>query len=37
MVALRGNEVLAVDLQRAVAEPKTVDPQLIALAEIFFN
>ncbi len=37
MVALRGNEVLAVDLQQAVAEPKTVDPQLIALAEIFFN
>ncbi len=37
MVALRGNEVLAVDLQQAVAEPKAVDPQLIALAEIFFN
>ncbi len=37
MVSLQGNEVLAVDLQRAVAEPKTVDPELIALAEIFFN
>ncbi len=37
MVSLRGNKVLAVDLQRAVAESKTVDPELIALAEIFFN
>ena len=37
MVSLRGNEILAVDLQRAVAEPKTVDPELIALAETFFN
>lgn len=37
MVSLSGNEIVAVDLQRAVTEPKTVNPELIALAEIFFN
>jgi hypothetical protein len=37
MVSLAGNEVVGVDLQQAMAELKTVDPELIALAEIFFN
>ena len=37
MVSLRGNEVVPVDLSEAVAEPKTVDPDLIALSEIFFS
>jgi 6-phosphofructokinase 1 len=37
MVALRGSKIVPVDLQDAVAEPKTVPPELFALAEIFFG
>ncbi|MEE9280565.1 MAG: ATP-dependent 6-phosphofructokinase [Myxococcota bacterium] len=37
MVSLAGDRVVAVDLGRAVAQPKTVDAGLIALAEILFS
>jgi 6-phosphofructokinase 1 len=37
MVALSGNQIVSVDLERAVAEPKTVPPQLVQLAETFFG
>ncbi len=36
MVALSGSEIVAVDLEAAVAKPKTVPAELSALAEIFF-
>ncbi len=37
MAALAGNRIVAVDLDAAVAEPKTVSPDLYALAELFFG
>lgn len=37
MVALSGNKILSVDLEAAVAEPKTVPPELASLTEIFFG
>ena len=37
MVSLAGNEITAVDLEAAVAEPKTVPDDLFAVAEIFFG
>jgi 6-phosphofructokinase 1 len=37
MAALAGNRIVAVDLDAAVAEPKTVPGELYALAELFFG
>jgi 6-phosphofructokinase len=37
MVALRGNEIVSVDLQDALREPKLLDPSLFRTAEIFFG
>ena len=37
MVALQAGSVVRVPLSAAVAELKTVDPDLVAVAEIFFN
>jgi 6-phosphofructokinase 1 len=37
MAALAGNRIVAVDLDAAVAEPKTVPAELYALAELFFG
>ena len=37
MVSLRGTEVLTVPLAEALAEPKLLDPQLYATAEVFFG
>jgi 6-phosphofructokinase 1 len=37
MVALRGNKIVAVDLQEAVAQLKTVDMKLYDIARIFFG
>jgi 6-phosphofructokinase 1 len=37
MAALAGNRIVAVPLAQAVAEPKTVPPDLYALAELFFG
>jgi hypothetical protein len=37
MVALSGNQIVSVDLDRAVAEPKAVPPRLVQLAETFFG
>ena len=37
MVSLAGNEIVTVDLERAVAEPKTVPADLASLAQIFFG
>jgi ATP-dependent phosphofructokinase / diphosphate-dependent phosphofructokinase len=37
MAALRGNDIVAVDLADAVATLKTVDPRLYELAEVFFG
>ncbi len=37
MVSLRGTEVLTVPLADALAEPKLLDPQLYATAEVFFG
>lgn len=36
MAALSGNRIVSVDLEAAVAAAKTVDDELLALAEIFF-
>jgi hypothetical protein len=35
MVALQASQIVRVPLAEAVAELKTVDPQLVALAEVF--
>ncbi len=37
MAALAGNRIVAVDLEAAVTAPKTVSPELYALAELFFG
>ncbi len=37
MVALRGTEIQAVPLEEALAEPKLLDPELFATAEVFFG
>jgi phosphofructokinase-like protein len=37
MAALRGNEIVAVDLEVAVSELKTLDPRFYELAEVFFG
>ena len=37
MVALSGNQIVSVDIDAAVAEPKTVPLDLASLAEIFFG
>ncbi len=37
MVALRGTEVIAVDLAEALAEPKLLDPAFYETAEVFFG
>jgi len=37
MVALRGNDVVGVSLQEATAELKTVPPEWLKLADIFFK
>jgi 6-phosphofructokinase 1 len=37
MVALRGTEMVTVPLSEALAEPKLLDPELFATAEVFFG
>ncbi|MFQ5458770.1 MAG: 6-phosphofructokinase [Myxococcota bacterium] len=37
MAALRGNEIVAVDLEEAVAELRTLDRRFFELAEVFFG
>jgi 6-phosphofructokinase 1 len=37
MVALRSTEIALVDLDEALAEPKLLDPELYATAEVFFG
>lgn len=37
MVGLRGNHVVPVPLKEALAEPKTVDAELYAIAKLFFG
>ncbi|MCP9491963.1 MAG: 6-phosphofructokinase [Solirubrobacteraceae bacterium MAG38_C4-C5] len=37
MVALRGTEVVRVDLDEALREPKLLDPRLFETAEVFFG
>ena len=37
MAALRGSEIVAVDLQEAVQKPRTVDPELYEIAKVFFG
>jgi 6-phosphofructokinase 1 len=37
MVALRGTEIELVDIDEALAEPKLLDPELYATAEVFFG
>jgi 6-phosphofructokinase 1 len=37
MVGLRGNRIVAVPLQEALAEPKTVDAELYDIAKVFFG
>jgi 6-phosphofructokinase 1 len=37
MVALRGNEIVTVDLSEATDETKTVSRELYAAAETFFG
>ena len=37
MVALRGPDIVAVDLGEALAEPKLLDPRLFETAEVFFG
>ncbi len=37
MAALRGNEILSVDLKLATAQLKTVDTELLKVAQIFFG
>jgi ATP-dependent phosphofructokinase / diphosphate-dependent phosphofructokinase len=37
MVALRGTEIVEVELESALAEPKLLDPGLFATAELFFG
>jgi 6-phosphofructokinase 1 len=37
MVALRGTEIVEVDLEEALREPKLLDPALYETAELFFG
>jgi 6-phosphofructokinase 1 len=37
MVALRGTEIVEVPLGAALAEPRLLDPELYATAELFFG
>jgi len=37
MVALRSTKIELVDIDEALAEPKLVDPDLYATAEVFFG
>ena len=37
MVALRGTDVVLVDLEEALAEPKLLDPAFYETAELFFG
>jgi 6-phosphofructokinase 1 len=37
MVALRGTEVVEVQLEEALREPKLLDPRLYETAELFFG
>jgi phosphofructokinase-like protein len=37
MVALQGPDIVEVDLAKALAEPKLLDPRLFATAEVFFG
>jgi len=37
MVALRGNKIVSVNLEEAVARLKTIDLELYDIAEIFFG
>jgi 6-phosphofructokinase 1 len=37
MVALRGTDIVLAGLEEAVAEPKLLDPELFATAEVFFG
>lgn len=37
MVALQGNQIVAVELKEAVKEIKTVDPEIFSIAETFFG
>jgi hypothetical protein len=37
MVALRGAEVVRIDLDEALREPKLLDPRLFETAEVFFG
>jgi 6-phosphofructokinase 1 len=37
MVALRGSEIVEVDLEQALREPKLLDPTLYQTAELFFG
>jgi 6-phosphofructokinase 1 len=37
MVALRGSDIVRVDLEEGVGELKTLDPELYATAEVFFG
>jgi 6-phosphofructokinase 1 len=37
MVALRGTEIIEVSLRAALAEPRLLDPELYATAELFFG
>lgn len=37
MAALKGNEIVAVDLSEAVSELKTLDPRLYEVAQVFFG
>ena len=37
MVALQGGQIVRVPLSEAVAELKTVDPDLVAVAEVFYG
>ena len=37
MAGLRGNKIVSVPLEEALAEPKTVDEDLYAVAKVFFG
>jgi hypothetical protein len=37
MVGLRGNKIVPVPLEEALAQPKTVDADLYDIAKVFFG
>jgi hypothetical protein len=37
MVALRGTEIIEVELEEALREPKLLDPALYETAQLFFG